>query len=353
MWLALVSLGPDDQSGSRLGGWPISRQGGRIRYGEVRAGSGAVEVWEAWEGVGRARPRSNRLLQRMESRDWSWPPWDASEVSGGEVPNATMAMLRRWATKFQRRARELIGRATCQQRSLSAGGEDRAEGHPPEWSRTFRPKKRRRCLFGRRSRGSVLDREEERGTGTGGGRWRLETAPTSNGKLGSARRNGAADVAWPTRINIANKPAGVGMEQKKHGLFCVVEGRGSSGRRVRPAQDGRPFFWFKALCPWAQMNEPRGGVVRDGPFTNGVYEVFPSGGLARARHQTLPEGSNMTTYVRSSPTTSETASRTLHLVANLPSQSIPHPPLRGCRDKAVRSCSWMAGHRPWAVPDPA
>lgn len=80
---------------------------------------------------------------RMESRDWSWPPWDASEVSGGEVPNATMAMLRRWATKFQRRARELIGRATCQQRSLPAGrGEDRAEGHPPEWSRTLRLKKK-------------------------------------------------------------------------------------------------------------------------------------------------------------------------------------------------------------------
>lgn len=168
MWLALVSLGRDDQSGSRLRGWPISRQGGRIRYGEVRAGSGAVEVWEAWEGVGRARPRSNRLLQRMESRDWSWPPWDASEVSGGEVPNATMAMLRRWATKFQRRARELIGRATCQQRSLPAGrGEDRAEGHPPEWSRTLRLKKKGDDADRRCSRGTVLDRELRWGKGGG------------------------------------------------------------------------------------------------------------------------------------------------------------------------------------------
>lgn len=111
---------------------------------------------------------------------------------------------------------------------------------------------------------------------------------------------------------------------------CLLLMRVLACRRVRPAQDGRPFFClFKALRPCAQqMNEPRGGVARDGRSTNGVKELCPSGALARAQHQTLPEGSNMTTSVRSSPTTSETASRTLPSVANLAHQSIPHPPLR-------------------------
>ena len=92
-----------------------SRQGGRIRNG---TGTRVVEVWE---GVGRARPRSNRLLQQLGAPGLDLAPGDASEVSGGEVPNATMAMLR--SEGRQRRVRELIGRTTCQQ--WKPGGQSR------------------------------------------------------------------------------------------------------------------------------------------------------------------------------------------------------------------------------------
>lgn len=110
-------------------------------------------------------------------------------------------------------------------------GEDRAEGHPPGWSRTF---------FAEKRETTATDRNPEVVNGDGGREgmdvrdgnrwWAVETATASNGKLGSARRNGAADVAWPTRIIIANKPAGMGMEQKKNGcpraLSVVDEGPG-------------------------------------------------------------------------------------------------------------------------------
>ena len=112
-------------------------------------------------------------------------------------------------------------------------------------------------------------------------------------KLGSARRNGAADVAWPTRINIANKPAGMGMEQKetRHTANLepcpsvegpmTAESAESSLRKM-----GDPLLVLQSTSP-LRANEPRGGVVRNGRPTNGVNELYPSGGLARACHQTL------------------------------------------------------------------
>lgn len=120
------------------------------------------------------------------------------------------------------------------------------------------------------------------------------------------------------------------MEQKEHGRPLSLVRRGSSGRRVRPAQDGRPFFWsFKALRPWAQMNEPRGGVVRDGRFYEWHRRTLPirrpgsspppdpSRGLP---HDDLCQGfaDNLRNSVEDPPS-----------VANLPYQSIPHPPLSG------------------------
>lgn len=196
------------------------------------------------------------------------------------------------------------------------------------------------------------------GTGTGGGRWRqrrprmeswdlrAETGPQmSRGRPGLISQISRQGWEWNKRKTAVLEP-------------CLLLMRVLACRRVRPAQDGRPFFWlFKALRPCAQqMNEPRGGVARDGRSTNGVKELCPSGGLARAQHQTLPEGSNMTTSVRSSPTTSETASRTLHLSRILPTNpSHIHRSAggEGMPGQAVRSCSWMGLPGIDPVPDPA
>lgn len=196
------------------------------------------------------------------------------------------------------------------------------------------------------------------GTGTSGGRWRqrrprmeswdlrAETGPQmSRGRPGLISQISRQGWEWNKRKTAVLAP-------------CLLLMRVLACRRVRPAQDGRPFFWlFKALRPCAQqMNEPRGGVARDGRSTNGVKELCPTGGLARAQYQTLPEGSNMTTSVRSSPTTSETASRTLHLsriLPNNPSHIHRSSGGEGMPGQAVRSCSWMGLPGIDPVPDPA
>ena len=202
-------------------------------------GQGLSGVVEVWEGAGRARPRSNRLLQQLEVPGLDLAPGDASEVSGGEVPNATMAMLRRWSTTACPGANwpnhvSAVEAGRTEQKETHLNGRDAVAEKGDDTHRNAVEQSRYR------EGGATMERGERELVVGGGDGFKSH----GYGKVGSARRNGAADVAWPTGINIAIKPAGVKMERRKTLLTADLKPWSLSPSSPPWTKETLPEFWF-------------------------------------------------------------------------------------------------------------